>query len=261
MAEEHAIVTGAGTGIGRAIALRLSSAGFSVVLAGRRERPLEETALQIAELGGDASVVPADVSIPEGRGAILAASAGRSDRLTALVNNAGDSSLAPVLAPDLQRWRANYALNIESAAFLSAEAMRVMGASGGGSIVNVASIYGKVALNNRFYRSRLPVDTPDGPVRDVAYATSKAALRMLSRELAVAGASMGVRVNTVSPGMIQVNKVELSREDLALFEEATPLGRFGRPEEVAAAANFLCSVEASFVTGAEIVVDGGWTLW
>jgi NAD(P)-dependent dehydrogenase (short-subunit alcohol dehydrogenase family) len=108
----------------------------------------------------------------------------------------------------------------------------------------------------------IPADTPAGPVRGVAYAASKGALRLLSRELAVAGAKMGVRVNTVSPGPIQVEKYQdLESDTVRRFNEATPMGRFGRPEEVAGAVNFLLSSEASYITGAEIVIDGGFTLW
>jgi NAD(P)-dependent dehydrogenase (short-subunit alcohol dehydrogenase family) len=169
--------------------------------------------------------------------------------------------LAPLFAQDLVSWRANFALNVEAAAFLSFEAMRRMSRTGGGGIVNIASVYGRVALNHDFYPGIIAADTPQGPVRGVAYAAGKGALRLLSRELGVAGAKLGVRVNTVSPGMIQVEKADLTQEQVDGFAKATPMGRLGRPEEIAGAVNFLLSAEASFITGAEIVVDGGWTLW
>lgn len=256
-----AVITGGGTGIGRATAIRLARSGYTCVLAGRRKEMLDETAELITGQGGNAVPVAADVTTEDGRAAILDAVDTRAEPLRGLVNNAGDSNLAPLLAQDLQKWRDNFALNIESAAFLSFEAIRRMRDQGGGAIVNIASVYGMVALNNRFYKDILPADSADGPTRDVSYAAAKGALRMLSRELSVAAAKMGVRVNTVSPGMIQIEKVHLEPSIAERFTKATPMGRLGRPEEIANAVHFLLSSEASFITGAELVVDGGWTSW
>jgi NAD(P)-dependent dehydrogenase (short-subunit alcohol dehydrogenase family) len=258
-----AIVTGAGTGIGRATAVRLAKSGHTCVLVGRRKELLDETACLIADQGGSAVPVSADLTTEEGRTTVFEAVESDRGELTALVNNAGDTYLAPLFAQDLQHWRDNIALNVEAAAFLSFEAIKRMGASGGGSIVNIASVYGIVTLDNRYYGDLAPADTADGPTRGVAYAASKGALRQMSRELGVAGAKFGVRVNTVSPGMIKVEKHdgELDPDLMKRFTDATPMGRMGRPEEIAGVVNFLVSPEASFMTGAEVVVDGGWTLW
>jgi NAD(P)-dependent dehydrogenase (short-subunit alcohol dehydrogenase family) len=140
--------------------------------------------------------------------------------------------------------------------------MRRMADNGGGAIVNIGSVYGRVvAMNTAFYADRLAADTPSGPTRAVSYIASKGAVLSLSRELAVAGAPMGVRVNTVLPGMIDVGQPSVTERMRRALSDATPLGRFGTAEEVAAAVRFLVSSESSFVTGAELVVDGGWTAW
>lgn len=256
------IVTGGGTGIGRATALRLASSGYSCMLVGRRPAPLDEVTSAIIESGGHAVPVTADVTTESGREMVLSAVDESLGKLRGLVNNAGGTYLAPLFAHRLTEWRANQSLNIEAPAFLSFAAIERMAEAGGGAVVNVASVYGIVALRNEYYGDLIPAETADGPTRGVSYAMSKCGMRGLSRELAVAAAPFNVRVNTVSPGMIAVEKnAHLSAEALEPLRRATPMKRLGQPEEVASAINFLMSDEASFVTGAELVVDGGWTTW
>lgn len=256
-----AIVTGGGTGIGRATAVRLARSGYTCVLVGRRKDRLDETAELMADEGGCGVPIAADVTTEEGRAAIVETADAREEPLRGLVNNAGRTYLAPLFSQELLKWRDNFALNVEAAAFLSFEVMRRMKEAGGGAIVNIGSVYGIVALRNEYYGDMVPFDTPDGPIRGVAYAAAKGAVRSLTRELGVAGARMGVRVNTVSPGMIPVDDYQFDSQTIRTFCDATPLGRLGRPEEIAHAVNFLLSAEASFITGAELVVDGGWTSW
>lgn len=255
------VVTGAGSGIGRAVTIRLAQSGHDCLLVGRRKELLDETAELAAPAGVNLVSVSADITTEAGRQSVLDIVDASSAPLRGLVNNAGGTYVAPLFAQNLDEWRHSFALNVEAAAFLSFPAIERMGRDGGGGIVNIGSVYGKVALNRAFYPERLTSDTDRGPERGVAYAAGKGALRQLTRELAVAAAEYNVRVNTVSPGMIRVEKHSLTDVETEVFGRATPLGRMGAPAEVAGAVNFLLSDESSFITGAELVVDGGWTTW
>lgn len=253
-----AVVTGAGTGIGRAVALRLASTGAPCVLVGRRLPVLRDTVRLIEDAGGSARAVTADLRAPSDRERVIADIQEGRDRWSVLVNNAGGSAVHSPWAPSVKQWREEFELNVEAAAFLGNAALKAM-SDHGGSIVHVASVYGHVALNSRWYPDSYGADESAG--RALAYTPSKAAVIALAKDQAVVGARFGVRVNSVSPGMIAIPERPLPDATLAELRRATPMGRCGTPQEVAGAVAFLCSADASFITGTDLLVDGGWSAW
>ena len=256
-----AIVTGAGTGIGQAIALRLAEAGTKVLAVGRRSAPLADTLARAAE-GSDAASLSADITDAADRERIVAAALERFGRIDILVNNAGISSIAPLLDTTEEDWRRVMATNVDACFFMAQAVLPSMRAAGAGRIVNIGSVYGHLALNPALYDT-FEEDGPRGPIRQPAYHTSKGAVLNLTRDLAAALAKWRITVNTVTPGMVMTEQSEgiLSPDVERKLSAMTPLGRFGKPEEIAYAVRFLASDEAAFITGQEICVDGGWTIW
>jgi NAD(P)-dependent dehydrogenase (short-subunit alcohol dehydrogenase family) len=241
-----AIVTGATSGIGRATALALSHDGWWVAVCGRDERAGKEV-VDALENGGE--LIARDLTDEDAPAAVVQRTLESAGRLDLLVNNAGLHGLGAVDELTDAQLDAIMAVNVRAAVRLAREAVRAMRAGGGGVVVNVASEAGLVAVPGQ-----------------VAYNVSKAALVMLTRSIAVDHAADGIRALSVCPGTTRtplVDEAIAAAPDSAAHErrlaESRPLGRLGTPEEIASAVVFAAGERASFMTGTEIVVDGGYT--
>ena len=232
----RALVTGAGSGIGAAVARRLAAGGASVVLADVRPEGIEALA---AELGGDVEPVVVDV---RDEAAVAPAVAG----LDVLANVAGVGSTQSAPETPLEVWEDVFAVNARGTFLTCKHAIPDMAARGGGAIVNVASVAALVGLRNR-----------------AADCASKGAVVALTRALAVDHVGDGIRVNAVCPGTVDSpwvrRLVEEVGESLDALRARQPLGRLGTPEEIAEAVVYLASDRAAFVTGSVFTIDGGLT--
>jgi NAD(P)-dependent dehydrogenase (short-subunit alcohol dehydrogenase family) len=240
-----ALVTGAGSGIGRACALALARAG-AVVVAADIDRPAgEETVALVAAAGGTAWFVAADVTRDAEVAAMVGAVVARHGRLDHAVNNAGIPSNGKSITdcPE-EDWDRLMAVNLKSVWLCLKHELRQMEAQGGGAIVNMASIAGLAGLARRG-----------------DYVAAKHGVVGLTRTAALECATAGIRVNAVCPGYVRTPMVERvirrEPEHEARMVAREPIGRLGTPEEVAAAVVWLCSDAASYVTGHALAVDGG----
>jgi NAD(P)-dependent dehydrogenase (short-subunit alcohol dehydrogenase family) len=243
MRDKTALVTGAGSGIGRATALRLAAEGARVACADRSEDAARETARLIEKAGGEAMALHADVTDEGACARLVSDTVGRWRALTTLVNCAGVRPVGRDAAPPPGEWRRVVDVNLTGTYLASRAALPAL-AESGGAITNIGSIFGLV-----------------GGSLSPAYAASKGAVVNLTRQMALQWAPQ-VRVNCVCPGVIETAMTaELLRD--AAWREAMvkrhPLGRIGRPDDVAAAILYLSSDEAAFVTGVALPVDGGYT--
>lgn len=247
LSASRALVTGAGGGIGGQIAARLVEAGAAVALHSRATGAGAERAVELGNVlrakGGTAITITADLGDSAGTEALVETAAEQLGGLDILINNAGDNAIGQ----DPPTWAQLRTINIDAVVtlsrcfgdVLSVTSDRVEGQAG--AIVNIASIEGHQPAPGR-----------------ADYATTKAAVLMLTRALAVELSPLGVRVNSVSPGLIHREGLEESWPDgVGRWEEAAPLARLGRGSDIANACLFLVSPMASWITGTDLVVDGG----
>jgi len=243
-----AIITGASKGIGKGIAMRYATEGASVVLASRSMDLLSAIVNQIHRDGGKALALEVDVCKYESVEAMVAKSVERFGRLDIMVNNAGISMVYPSEELSPKDWQRALDTDLSGVFYGSQCAARKMIPRGGGSIINITSVYGMVAAPGR-----------------AAYCSSKAAGNMLTKVLAVEWAKKNIRVNAIAPGYFRTELVQGVIDQgmlpLGAIEKRTPLGRIGEVEELVGLAVYLASDESAYMTGSVINMDGGWVAY
>jgi NAD(P)-dependent dehydrogenase (short-subunit alcohol dehydrogenase family) len=239
--EKVALVTGAARGIGRATAKKFLGEGWKVALLDIDNDTLSKTYAALAA-PETTLALHCDVADAQGVAASVARVGTRFGRLDALVNNAGIAIFRPLMETTLEDWSRTLAVNLTGAFLCTQAAVPLMRENGGGSIVNITSISSLRASTLR-----------------VAYGTSKAALAHLTKQQAVELAALGVRVNAVAPGPVDtaMAKAVHTPDIRADYHDTIPLNRYGLEEELAEAIFFLCSDQASYITGQMLSVDGG----
>jgi len=246
-----AIVTGAGSGIGRAIAVAFGREHARVVLLGRRKEALDRAAAELSEAGHEAMAVACDVSQEMGPEQAVDAAEERFGPVNVLVNNAGILSVSTVESISVEEWDRVMATNVRGPFLMSRAVLPSMRRAGGGAIVNIGSVLGLVAMKQR-----------------AAYCASKGGVTMLTKAMAIDHAHEKIRVNCICPSIVETELVSGLFSDSAEGQRARearigtlPLGRFGKPADIAELAVFLASDESSWMTGTAIPADGGLTAY
>jgi NAD(P)-dependent dehydrogenase (short-subunit alcohol dehydrogenase family) len=242
LAGKVAIITGGGSGIGKAIAMAFVREGAKVVIAGRDSKKLD---LAAAEIGPDCLAVSADVSSAGSVEKLVSATLGRFKQINVLVNNA--AVLLPGTAESLseQDFDQTFDINVKGLWLMSRAVLPHMRVAGGGSIVNIGSVLSMVGARNR-----------------VAYSASKGAVMAMTKAMALDHAAEKIRVNCIAPGIVETEMVaRFSTDENARKQRVAlhPMGRFGQPAEIASAAVFLASDESAWTTGSVVTIDGGYS--
>jgi meso-butanediol dehydrogenase/(S,S)-butanediol dehydrogenase/diacetyl reductase len=247
LAGKVALITGGGTGIGRAIALAFVREGAKVAVAGRRKEKLEETVREVEKLGGRGLAIVCDVAKAKDGERAVKETAKEFGELNVLVNNAGILHAATIEGTSEDQWDKLLTTNLKGPFLMCKAALPEFRKAGGGTIVNVGSVLGLVGMKDR-----------------AAYCASKGGVTLLTKAMALDHAQENVRSNCICPSIVETELVQglfaASEEGRALRKArigSIPLGRMGRPEDVAEMAVFLASEESSWLTGAAIPLDGG----
>ncbi|MGB0036868.1 MAG: SDR family NAD(P)-dependent oxidoreductase [Candidatus Acidiferrales bacterium] len=246
-----ALITGGGTGIGRACALAFAREGAKLAVGGRRREPLDEVMREISKSGGEGLAVTCDVTERKSVEAAIAKVVERFGRMDVVVNNAGAVVVATVDETSDEDWSKLLAANLTGTFLVSRAALPALRKAGGGSIVNIGSILGLVARKQR-----------------AAYCAAKSGVTGLTKAMALDHAHEKIRVNCICPSIIETElglqsilKASDPEAERRKRSAETPLGRMGKPEDVAQMAVYLASEESSWITGAAIPLDGGLTAY
>ncbi len=243
--DRTAVITGASKGLGKAMALALAAEGARIALVSRDVEKLAAVAAEIAAAGGRAAVFPADVTNEEDVRRIEREILALYPKVNILINNAGINVRKPMVDFTLEEWRRVMDTNVTAAFLLCRSFVPAMMGQGYGRILNMTSTMSHVSLPGR-----------------IAYATSKTALLGMTRTLALELAPEAITANGISPGPFstEINSALMENpETNAQFLSYVPLGRWGKVEEIGQLAVYLCSEDAGFITGTDILIDGGWT--
>ena len=246
LAGKKALITGGGSGIGKATALAFAAEGAQVAVAGRRRDKLREVADEIERRGGEGLAMVCDVTSASDAERAVRETTERFGGMNVLVNNAGMLSVSTVETIPEDEWDQVMRVNIKGPFLMSRAALPAFRKAGGGAIVNIGSILGLIGLKDR-----------------AAYCASKGALTMLTKAMAMDHAYEKIRVNCICPSLVETELVkgifegEKGQAIRAARTATIPAGRIGRPEDVAALAVYLASEEASWVTGVAMPLDGG----
>jgi NAD(P)-dependent dehydrogenase (short-subunit alcohol dehydrogenase family) len=246
LAGKVALISGGARGMGAAEARLFASEGAKVVIGDILEVPGRAVEAEIQAAGGEAVFVPLDVTREADWQRAVRTAVDRFGALNVLVNNAGVSGHGRVESVTLEEWNRVMDINSTGVFLGTKTAIPAMRQAGGGSIINISSQLGLVGVDN---------SSPQ-------YQASKGAVRLLTKATAIQYADEGIRVNSVHPGPIETPMTEARRTDpelVAITLARIPLGRYGQPEDVAYGVLYLASDESSFMTGSELVIDGGWT--